>query len=189
MSPHHHLIKRELSLFVLIDFQEKLANVMEAKHDVESKISRFIEITQHLGVPLIVTEQYPKGIGQTTEDLITVLENYGLYQPLEKIRFSCFGESNFENALKEHKKRRQLILTGIETHVCVLQTAFDALEQGYEVFIVSDAITSRSPIDYDRALYRMQMAGCSIVTFEMVVFEWLRQAGTPEFKTVHKYVT
>ncbi|MFC1849441.1 isochorismatase family protein [candidate division CSSED10-310 bacterium] len=182
------LLSKASSLLLIVDFQERLARAMSQKDQVEDRIIRLVEIAHQLHVPCFVTEQYSKGLGSTTPDLARVLTNCECYQPIEKLHFSCFGSPEFNTVMKNYSSRSNLIVTGIETHVCVLQTVHDALMNNYAVYTVADASTSRSVIDYKYGLKRMRDMGAHIVTFEMVVFEWLRQAGTPEFKTIHKFI-
>jgi nicotinamidase-related amidase len=184
------LLARESSQLLIIDFQEKLARVMEGGKSVEDKLIRLVEVSEILGVPSIVTEQYPKGLGPTTEPLAAALRRHNRFQPIEKTMFSCCGVPAFDAKLRESGDfRGQLVVTGIETHVCVLQTVIGCLATEYQVFVVADAVTSRSRQDYQAALDRMARLGATIVTFEMVIFEWLRRAGTSEFKLVQRFIT
>ncbi|MBN2384466.1 isochorismatase family protein [bacterium] len=183
-----NMLARESALVVLIDFQEKLVRVMSARETVEDRIGRLVKAAGILEVPIIVTEQYPAGLGRTTAGLIGAMAPYNYYEPVEKIAFSCFGEPSFLERLATHQGRPQLVLVGIESHVCVLQTAFDARDKGFEVFIAADAVCSRSEKDYHIALERMKLNGITIVTFEMVAFEWLRRTDLPEFRAVHKLI-
>lgn len=179
------LLKRENSILIVIDFQTKLADVMNEKEKTEDKISRLIQIASILKTPVLITQQYTKGLGQTTEKLINVTDNF---DPIEKQTFSCFKEPKFMKALKLYPDRRQLVITGIESHVCVLQTVLEGKELGYYPFVVADGVTSRNLSDYKFALNRMNSAKVPVVTYEMIAFEWLTRAGTTEFKEVQKYI-
>jgi len=188
MLKNSNLLRKKDSLVLLVDFQEKLARVMPAREKTEDKILRLLKITGILKIPLIVTEQFPSGLGKTTSPLTEILKQDDRYHPFEKSYFSCFAEPGFSELLQRYENRRQLVLVGIETHICVLQTAMEALEQNYDVFVVADAVCSRSENDSQLALNRMGARGCAVVSYEMVAFEWLRLAGSPDFKAVHKLI-
>jgi nicotinamidase-related amidase len=133
-------------------------------------------------VPYLVAEQYPQGLGSTLQALQPIVPNNNV---VKKVHFSCWREPLFQNALQALNKK-QVVLMGIETHVCVLQTAFDLQTAGYHVFVVIDAVGSRHEMDYKYALKRMKQAGIELVTSEMVFFEWVEKAATPEFKMLSK---
>ncbi len=172
------LLDKDQSALLLIDIQEKLSPyVMKA----EALLQRCLwlgQLANTLNVPLIVSEQYPKGLGQT---MPVLREELGLSQCIEKIHFSCYREPSFVSQWQGLAKK-QVVIAGIETHVCVLQTALDLLEAGYAVFVVVDAVSSRFELDHHYGLKRMKQNGVQLLSSEMVFFEWLRRAGTPEFK-------
>ncbi|MCI0400560.1 MAG: isochorismatase family protein [Gammaproteobacteria bacterium] len=163
--------------------QTRLSAAMPSK--VLARVKRNVEIltqaAQLLSVPVIVTEQYPEGLGPVEPDIAKHLPNDALR--FEKTRFSCCGAEGFTQSVAD-SKRRQAILTGMEAHVCVLQTAIDLHTSGLEVFVVADAVCSRKREDYENALLRMQQAGIMLVNTESVVFEWLRDARHEHFKTI-----
>jgi len=135
-------------------------------------------------VPVIMTEQYPKGLGHTVPEITKVAANA---QVISKTHFSCMEEPEFAAAFKK-LDRRQAILVGMEAHICVVQTAASMIEAGYEVFVASDATASRT-LESERAcLERLGASGGNIVTTEMVVFEWLGKAGTPAFKRLLPFI-
>jgi nicotinamidase-related amidase len=173
------LIDRGSAIVVAIDLQERLLAEIPDREAVVSQAVLVLRTARELGVPVIATEQYPKGLGRTVERVAAVFES----APVEKVAFGCMGEPVFEAALSD-LERNHLVLVGAETHVCVLQTALSALERGYRVFVVSDAVGSRAPAQHRAGLERMAAAGVSVATAEMVVFELLGCAGTPEFKRV-----
>lgn len=173
------LIDKDNSCLLLIDVQEKLTPHVLEPEALVSRCAWLLRLAQKVGVSVYVSEQYPQGLGATVAALKSP------YVPLTKVHFSCWQDSACQVALKAaHKK--QFILMGIETHVCVMQTALDLIKAGYEVFVVVDAVSSRHMLDHKYALKRMKQASIQLVTSEMVFFEWLKQAGTPEFKALSK---
>jgi nicotinamidase-related amidase len=174
------LLDRGSSALVLIDFQERLFPHVHEHQRVLARIDLLIFAANLLCVPILLTEQYPKGLGRTIEEIRQALPEA---QPLEKMDFSCVSAPGFcERLAALH--RDQIVLTGIETHICVAQTALDLSSQGSHVFVVADATASRRPLDAQTALRRLERNGLTIVTAESVVFEWLRRAGTDEFKAM-----
>lgn len=169
--------------FVVIDFQEKLLGAMEK--DICRSVTRNIELLVRLSrlikTPLIVTEQYPCGLGPTSKGLIEILGD--LYQPIEKLSFSCYRQPAFLEKV-ESLGVKHFILAGLETHVCVLQTVLDLLANSYEVSVVSDAICSRYKSDWQAGLSIAGQAGAVISSTETIIFQLLEQAGTAEFKSM-----
>lgn len=174
------LLNLDESLLLLIDVQEKLIPAIVDKDKLIDRCSWLLKLAARLKVPVIVSEQYPKGLGATIEPLRTLA---GEAQTIEKVSFSCMQEPNFLKCLERHQ-RKQLILIGIEAHVCVLQTALELHQSGYAVFVVVDAVGSRNTLDFKYGLKRMKQAGIQLITAEMVFFEWVKKAGTPEFKAL-----
>jgi nicotinamidase-related amidase len=172
------MLDRHSAALVVIDFQEKLLPKMQRAEGVTAQAVKLIRFCRDTGIPVFWTEQYPKGLGPTVGEIAQELPDE---EPFEKTVFGCFGAPGFADAL-EQASRGQLLLTGIETHVCVMQTALDALDRGFEVFVPKDAVSSRADSEYEAGLSRMARAGAEIVTTEMALFELLREAGTPEFK-------
>lgn len=178
------ILKRENALLVIVDIQERLAVAMTEKERVMTNTLHLIESAKLLGLPLLITEQYPKGLGPTVPEVRNAVQTYA---PIEKITFSCCGEKFFMEAVQETEKK-QIILVGMETHVCVLQTCIDLLREGYDVHVVSDAICSRTKQNYKIALEYMRDAGAVITCTETVLFQLLVKAGTEEFKAVSKRI-
>ena len=174
------LLHREKSGFVLVDVQEKLIPYVLNSDPVVMRCEWLIRLAKELGVPLVVSEQYPKGLGTTVEPLRTLTLNE---RCVDKVQFSCYREPSFVNHWQTID-RKQVVLAGIETHVCVLQTAMDMNSSGFDVFVVVDAVSSRHELDHKYGLKRMKQVGIHLVTAEMVFFEWVGQAGTPEFKAL-----
>ena len=174
-----------LSQFVMIDVQSRLATVMptDAMQMVIKNCSILAQTASLLGVAMIVTEQYPKGLGHTIPELSALIPNI---HPVDKTTFSCLAESKFTRQLtRDHS---QIILSGMEAHICVVQTALDLIEAGKQVFVVEDAVISRNPANKANALARMRDAGCIITNTESVVFEWLGAAEGEVFKAVSKLI-
>jgi nicotinamidase-related amidase len=173
------------SQLLVIDVQEKLAPAMSDAGPVIANSAKLIAAARHFGAPVTLSEQYPKGIGPTVAALREAAGDGA--STFDKMAFSCARDEaicGHLGLLREGRTRRQIVLTGIEAHVCVLQTALDLRQTGYEVFVVADAIASRETASRDLALARMQQAGVHAVTTEMVIFEWLGRAGTPDFKAL-----
>ena len=174
------LIKALGSILVVIDMQEKLVPAMQAPARTLKNTRLLMSTADELDIPIMLTEQYPKGLGRTVSDIKSASASASAF---EKLHFSCMEEDDFAQAFRAHN-RRQAIITGMEAHICVMQTAAQLMEEGFEVFVVTDATSSRT-LESERAcLERLQAIGAGIVTTEMVVFEWLAKAGTPAFKRI-----
>ena len=169
---------------VIIDIQEKLFRVMHEKERLSDNIVKLIKGIQILEIPMIVTEQNPDGLGPTIPEISGVLSGQ---ISIPKFSFSCCGEEVFQKKLKD-LNRRQLLLTGIETHICVYQTALDLLASGYEVQVVADCVSSRTPENSDIALNRMAMEGAMPTSTEMILFELLKTAGDDKFRAISAIV-
>lgn len=176
------LVKQADSLVLLIDMQEKLAAVIDQGKEVEQAAAWVLQIAVQLGVPVLATEQYPQGLGATLPALAELVSEDSV---MEKIHFSALREPLIAERLKL-TGLTQLVIIGTETHVCVLQTAMDALAAGYQVFIVEEAVASRTEQNRQLALLRLQQAGAQIISKEMLAFEWLDKAGTDNFRTISK---
>jgi nicotinamidase-related amidase len=165
---------------VVVDVQERLLPAIFEQQRVVQNTVRLIQGAAILQVPIFATEQYRKGLGPTVPEVAGAIPGFA---PMEKLAFSACGAAGFIPALKK-RKVSEAILCGIEAHVCVSQTCLDLLEKGFRVFVVADAVSSRTPENYRFGLDRMRAAGAVIVSTEMVLFELLEQAGTDEFKQV-----
>jgi nicotinamidase-related amidase len=174
------LLDRKRSALVLIDIQERLFPQVCEHARVLARIDLLLFAANLLEIPLLLTEQYPKGLGGTIEDIRKALPEA---QPLTKMDFSCVSAAGFRERLSSFH-RDQIVLAGIEAHICVAQTALDLAAQSEKVFVVADATSSRRPLDAQIALQRLDRSGLTITTAEAVVFEWLRRAGTDEFKAL-----
>jgi len=197
------VLSRNDAVLVVVDVQERLLPHIHESESVVRQCVRLIRGFHILGAPILVTEQYRKGIGPTDDRIIdAVLHPQSVeeplppvrepgsfeappvpaaFQPIEKMSFSCSEHPPFLDALAA-TKRRQVLLCGIETHVCVLQTALHLKERDYEVYLAADAVSSRAPRNVEIALRRMEQAGVWLTTVEMGIFEMLECSGTPELK-------
>ena len=173
----------EFSQLVLIDLQTKLfAAMTEEDRDRTLRTAKILaQAAGGLGIPVMVTEQYPKGLGATEAEILEKLPP--LSKSMEKTGFSCCEAEGFR-PMVEVNGRRQIVLAGQETHVCVLQSAFDLLRLGFQVFVVEDGVCSRNPAHKRNALDRMRQAGVVVTNLESVLFEWLADSAHPQFKTL-----
>jgi hypothetical protein len=176
-------ILRDNAIAVCVDIQEKLFALMHNNMSLEQKSITLISGLKVLDVPLLVTEQYPKGLGATINPLAILIDG----NRIEKRTFSCCDEASFDEELKTSGKK-QVILFGIESHVCVLQTTIDLLEKGYQVFVVVDCVSSRSEEDKDIALRRLEQEGALLTTTESILFELCRSSKDESFKAISALV-
>ncbi len=173
-------MKAENSLFVIVDVQERLAPAMFKGEEAISANVKLLQAATILNVPHIVTEQYPAGIGGTVPQLAAHMSKENV---VEKMSFSSMEEPAFVKSL-ELSDARQIVVSGMETHVCVLQTVLDLIEKDYQVFVVEGAVASRTAKNKMLGIERMRQAGAQIVCAEMVMFEWLGVSGTENFKAI-----
>lgn len=174
-------LQREQAVMVVVDVQEKLVPSMNERvaGRVIQHVGMLLEGFKAMQLPVIATEQYPRGLGHTIPELAAAAQQ----QCVEKVAFSCCGEPNFIAAL-EKTGRKQVLLVGMEAHVCVYQTMIALLEMGYQVHLVRDAICSRFKTDYQTAITMAPALGAVLTTTEMALFQLLEVAGTEEFKVV-----
>ena len=183
MNTHPSLLKTLDSVLVIVDMQTTLSSVMpenEAESMRESTLS-LLEAAKKLSIPVLLTEQYPQGLGHTESQIKDALPDNA--QLFDKTAFSCCGASGFMPAL-EKTGRKQIILVGQEAHVCILQTALDLMSHDYQVHVVEDAICARKTEHKFFALQRMQSQNVVISNYESVLFEWLRDASHPDFRAI-----
>ena len=174
----------ENSMFCLVDVQERLYPHMTNKDEIEKNLLTLVKGLQLHEVPFIVNEQYKKGIGETIPSLRELVDSYPHF---EKTTFSCYKNEATIEAIKE-QKRMNVIVAGIETHVCVLQTCIDLLEDGFNVILVTDCCTSRKQKDTDVAISRLIQAGVIPTTYESLLFELTVNAKHPQFKGISQLV-
>ena len=181
---HPNILQRENTVLLIIDIQERILKVIHEYERVIENNLKLIKGMKILNVPIIYTEQYPKGLGPTADILRRELDGI---EAVQKMSFSCSGaEELFENLKKKNIKT--VVVTGIESHVCVLQTALDLMANGFSVQLAYDAVSSRRESDYKVALERMRSNGAEITTTESILFEMLNVCGTDEFKGISQIV-
>ena len=172
------LIRPAESALIVIDMQERLVPAMQAPARTIKNTKLLITAAREMGAPVILTEQYPKGLGHTVRE---IAEAAGDAPIQEKLHFSCMEDAGFAQTFRGLGKR-QAVIAGMEAHICVMQTAASLMEEGYDVFVVSDATASRTLESEKACIERLSASGAGIVTTEMVVFEWMGQAGGAAFK-------
>lgn len=170
------------SILVIIDIQEKLVKAASNGEKTIINTSKISQAAQILSIPVIITEQYPKGLGATVES-ITGSDAF----IIEKSSFSAFKEPEFEQKIKS-LNRKQVILCGIETHICVLQTAIDLYKNGYEVYVLKDCVSSRSEEEQNSGLELLKQYGIKVITVEIALFQWLKSSKHPQFKDIQKLI-
>lgn len=178
-------LRVEEAALIVIDMQDGFRPIIPDFDDATERIGKLMEAARLLHIPTIVTEQYPKGLKHTVASLGAHVAHAKAVIP--KTSFSCWGADEFQSTLRETRKR-QAVVCGVETHICVMQTTLDLLEQGYEVFVVADGCASRFPINKQAGLDRMREAGATICTFEMTLFEWMGGSMCPQFKAIQNLV-
>ena len=175
-------LKREEAVLFIIDIQDKLVPVMKYKDQVIDN-NKILKAAEEMDFPIIATEQYPKGLGRTVPELLDLIDEENIFA---KNAFTAYTDE-----VKEKVKsigRKKIIITGMETHICVFQTARDLINDGYEVYICIDAVASRSKDNYKNGLDLIQTMGGVITNTETVVYDLLKVSGTPEFKAMLKVI-
>ncbi len=174
------------SQLLIIDLQEKLVAAMpdDCLESLTRNTEKLVKSACTLGIPVMLTEQYPVGLGATLENVVGCLP--GDAGCCEKTTFSCCEADSFETQLYPAEQRKQVILAGVEAHICVLQTAAGLQRWGFDLYVVEDAICSRDPRHKLNALRRMEQHGVQVTNTESVVFEWLGDSRHPEFRTLTK---
>ena len=176
------LLERAKSLLLLVDMQERLVPAMAGAAEVTANCGILLRAAQALGVPIMASEQYPKGLGPTVRALADLAP-----RRLEKLEFSAYANNVIRDELAR-AGRPQVVLCGIEAHVCVLQTGLELIEAGFRVCVAADAVASRRPDSREVALQRLGGAGATLITAEMALFEWLRTASAPEFRAISQMI-
>jgi len=181
---HPNLLDRKRAALAVIDMQEAFRKIIGDFDETAARVSLLVQAANLLKLPVIVTEQYPKGLGRTVQEIAQHFPE-GL-EPIEKLSFSACGVQEFDTRLREHHAE-QVILCGIEAHICVSQTAHDLLQNGYQVHLLGDSVSTRLPRNREVAIAKMAKAGAVISSVEMALFE-LCPAGTAEFKQMQALV-
>ncbi|UCE06013.1 MAG: hydrolase [bacterium] len=184
MVRHNTILNKKTTGLLIIDIQERINAVMKYRERVVKNTVKLINGFNILNVPIFITEQYRKGLGATEKPILNALKQADI---VEKMNFSCCAALPLMEQLRV-KKIQQIVICGIETHVCVLQTSLDLIAEGFQVHLVCDAISSRKKLDHTTAIDRMFQAGVILTTTESVLFELLEHAGTPEFKQISQLV-
>ena len=185
--PANTIARRDDAVLVVIDVQERLAIAMDRRVPVIDAALRLVRTAALVGLPIIVTRQYPRGLGDIEPDLESALasaQQDGVrVRVVDKVAFDCFGEAGFVEALTR-SGRRQLIVVGMETHICIAQTALSALAEEFDVHVVADASCSRADDNHALALERLRAAGAVVTVAESVMYELVGEAGTDEFRSL-----
>lgn len=186
-QPSRHALDRDDTVLLVVDIQERLGAAMEPERlaRVVKNTRILVEAAKTLGLPIFVTEQYPKGLGKTVSALSESFPDD--VAPVEKVEFSCGAVKELARRLYE-TQRRQVVVTGMESHVCVFQTVRDLVAGGYAPFVARDAVLSRTPDNHDTGLELMRECGATVSSTETIVFDLLGAAGTPEFKALSPLV-
>ncbi|MBE0431669.1 MAG: hydrolase [Dehalococcoidia bacterium] len=178
------MLRIDDTVMIVIDVQEKLTRVMHQREELIDNLQKLIKGMLVLGIPIIVTEQYPQGLGATVREVSQLLVNV---DPVPKLSFSCCGDESFVSRLQALGPR-QVLVSGIESHVCVHQSVSDLIGSGYEVQVVTDAVSSRTPENRMTGFNLMSGNGAALTSTETVLFELLKIAKGPEFKAISKIV-
>ncbi len=181
---HPALLEKKRAALAVIDMQEGFRPIIPQFAAIAARIATAVQAASLIDLPVIVTEQYPKGLGPTVPEIAAHLP--AGTTPIEKLSFSACGVAEFDLQLRE-RHAEQVILCGIEAHICVSQTAHDLLQNGYQVHLLTDAVATRLPQNLMPALHRMERAGALLSSVEMALFEMFR-AGTPEFKQLQTLI-
>jgi nicotinamidase-related amidase len=178
-----HYLMGNRSLFLIIDLQENLMKAMEHAAKVYKNTGIMLSVCRQLGIPVVVSEQYPKGLGRTAPEIAAQLGEHLL---LEKTTFSVVNEETLTQL--QSYRRQQVLVVGSETHVCVFQTVRDLLAEGFEVFVLQDGVCSRRKENYRNGLQLMREEGAVLTDTETVVFDLLKVAGTKDFKAIQPLI-
>lgn len=184
MVRNKKILQREKTGLLIIDIQERILPVIDNIENVIQNTIKLINGFKILSIPIYFTEQYPKGLGTTEKRIKEALENA---EAIQKMSFSCSGAGNLFAELKE-KNISQVVVCGIESHVCVQQTVLDLIANDFQVNVAADAISSRRKFDFEIAMQRMLANGAEVTTTESILFELLNVCGTDEFKSISKLV-
>ena len=182
------MLNIETCALVIIDIQEKLVLASKYGQDIVNNMIKISKAAQILSIPRIITEQYPKGLGNTVAELQATFEENTF--KTEKSAFSAMLEAEFKNKIQELKAAgiNQIVIGGIETHICVLQTAAELINEGFEVYVVKDACASRNKHEYKTGLELLKQYGAKITCTEIVLFEWLKTSKHPRFKEIQALI-
>ena len=178
-------LRPEDCALAVIDIQEKLLPPIFEKERLVRNAQLLVRLAGILSLPVIVSRQYVKGLGETIAEISSLVPNV---KPIDKMEFGCFGNGEYCSSVASLANRNTLLLCGMESHICVMQTALGALNQGLNVHVAADAVSSRTELNWKIGLNRMQAAGAVISSTEMMIYELLGKAGTPAFKEILKHL-
>lgn len=178
-------LRPEECALAVIDIQEKLLPAIFEKERVVRNAQLLVRLADILSLPVIVSTQYEKGLGKTVAEISSLFPDM---KPVDKLEFGCFGNSAYCSAVGRLANRGTLLLCGIESHICVTQTALGALNQGLNVHVAADSVSSRTELNWKLGLNRMQAAGAVLSSTEMMIYELLGKSGTPAFKEMLKHL-
>ena len=178
------MLKKNDCILIIIDIQEKLLKAVYNPVFVLSSALKITKTANVLNIPTVITEQYPKGLGATIEE---IKNEFPSVTPIEKTSFSALKENGFSEFIRSFNKK-QIILCGIETHICVLQTASDLISEGYEVYILQDCCSSRKEFEHNTGIELLRQYGAKITCSEIAIFEWLGSSKHPNFKEVQSFI-
>lgn len=179
------ILRPEDCALAVIDIQEKLLAAIFEKERLVRNAQLLVRLADILSLPIIVSTQYEKGLGKTIDEISMMLPTM---KPVDKLEFGCFGNSDYCSAVGKLENRNTLLLCGMESHICVTQTALGALNQGLNIHVAADAVSSRTETNWKIGLNRMQAAGAVISSTEMMIYELLGKSGTPAFKEMLKHL-
>ncbi|MCB0732185.1 MAG: isochorismatase family protein [Ignavibacteriae bacterium] len=183
IKKHPAILKNENTALLIVDIQERIISVMRKHESLIENVVKLVKGIKVLNIPIFYTEQYPKGLGPTVKQIKNELNG----DAVKKLTFSCSGADNLFERLKNNNIE-QIIVCGVESHVCVQQTVFDLLINNFQVNLAVNAVSSRFKVDYETAIKRMEKHGAEITTVESILFELLEVCGTPEFKGVSSLI-
>jgi nicotinamidase-related amidase len=184
-SPAASLLRPERTALVIIDLQERLLPAIPAREPILKNSLLLMRLAGLLGMPVVLTTQYRKGLGEVAAEVRRALPGV---EPLDKVTFGCFGNEPFLDRLRSLSGRDQLVVAGVETHICVCQTVLGALEKGYAAHVVSDAVGSRTEANHKVGLARMERAGALVSSAEMAVYELLGRSDGTAFREMLPYL-
>lgn len=179
-------LEPDISLIVAVDFQEKLMPIIDNAEALMINAKTLLAGAGLFQVPVLATEQYPKGLGSTVDTIRNAFPES--LSPIPKVVYSCCDEPQFMESLAAYNKVKQVVLFGIETPICILQTALDLKEQGYAVFLPEDACSGQIRTDHHTALRRLEQAGCIVTCVESILYRWCRSAKQEQFKELSRLV-
>lgn len=185
MSAPNWILQQERVLLLVVDLQQKLMPAIFERERVQRNAVLLLRLAETLQLPAVLTTQYAAGLGPTVPEVLAAAPGH---EPVDKTSFGCFGSAEFLERLNGHQGRDQLLVAGVESHVCVTQTVLAALGRGFQVHVAADATSSRREADWRLGLRRMEHAGAVVSSAEMATYELLGRADTPEFKRLLPYL-